>query len=51
MLTLSQAAWLALLVPGARFRLLPFAGHSGIADVPDRVIRLVAEAAEAAGHG
>ncbi len=50
-LTLSQAAWLALLVPGARFRLLPFAGHSGIADVPDRVIRLVAEAAEAAGHG
>jgi pimeloyl-ACP methyl ester carboxylesterase len=50
-LTLSQAAWLALLVPGARFRVLPFAGHSGIADVPKRVIRLVDDAVEAAGHG
>jgi pimeloyl-ACP methyl ester carboxylesterase len=50
-LTLSQAAWLAVLVPGARFRVLPFAGHSGIADVPDRVVRLVDEAATTAGHG
>ena len=44
----SQAAWLAALVPGARFRLLPFAGHSSIADVPQRVIALVAEAVDAA---
>jgi pimeloyl-ACP methyl ester carboxylesterase len=49
LLCLSQAAWLTLLVPGARFRLLPFAGHSSIADVPQRVIDLVDEAAAAAG--
>jgi pimeloyl-ACP methyl ester carboxylesterase len=50
-LTLSQAAWLAVLVPGARFRVLPFAGHSCVADVPKRVVRLVDEAVGAAGHG
>jgi pimeloyl-ACP methyl ester carboxylesterase len=50
-LTLSQAAWLALLVPGARFRVLPFAGHSSVGDVPQRVIRLLDEAAAAAGPG
>jgi pimeloyl-ACP methyl ester carboxylesterase len=44
-LTLSQAACLAFLVPGARFRVLPFAGHSSVADVPERVVRLVDEAA------
>jgi pimeloyl-ACP methyl ester carboxylesterase len=49
-LAFSQAAWLAVLVPGARFRLLPFAGHSSIADVPQSVIGLVEEAADAAGH-
>ncbi|MFD2091173.1 alpha/beta fold hydrolase [Blastococcus deserti] len=49
-LSLSQAAWAAALVPGARFRLLPFAGHSGVADVPQRVIDLVTEAAAAAAH-
>jgi pimeloyl-ACP methyl ester carboxylesterase len=46
----SQSAWLAVLVPGARFRLLPVAGHSSIADVPERVLGLVAEAVDAAGH-
>jgi pimeloyl-ACP methyl ester carboxylesterase len=51
LLALSQPAWLAVLVPGARFRVLPFAGHSGIADVPKRVIRLVDDAVVAAGHG
>jgi hypothetical protein len=30
-------------------RVLPFAGHSSIADVPQRVIALVDEAAAAAG--
>jgi pimeloyl-ACP methyl ester carboxylesterase len=49
LLCLSQAAWLRVLVPGARFRVLPFAGHSSIADVPRRVIGLVDEAAAAAG--
>jgi pimeloyl-ACP methyl ester carboxylesterase len=49
LLALSQAAWLTILVPGARFRVLPFAGHSSIADVPQRVIALVDEAAAAAG--
>jgi pimeloyl-ACP methyl ester carboxylesterase len=49
LLSLSQAAWLRVLVPGARFRVLPFAGHSSIADVPRRVIGLVDEAAAAAG--
>ena len=47
-LAASQSAWLAALVPGARFRLLPVAGHSSIADVPDRVLGLVAEAVQAA---
>jgi pimeloyl-ACP methyl ester carboxylesterase len=47
-LATSQSAWLAALVPGARFRLLPVAGHSSVADVPDRVIALVAEAVDAA---
>ena len=49
-LSLSQAAWLAFLVPGARFRVLPFAGHSAVGDVPQRVIALVEEAADAAGR-
>jgi pimeloyl-ACP methyl ester carboxylesterase len=49
--TLSQAARLAVLVPGARFRVLPFAGHSGVDDVPGRVIRLVDEAVAAAATG
>ena len=49
LLSLSHAAWLRVLVPGARFRVLPFAGHSSIADVPRRVIGLVDEAAAAAG--
>ncbi|MFW3170988.1 alpha/beta fold hydrolase [Geodermatophilus sp. CPCC 206100] len=49
-LVLSQAAWLRVLVPGARFRVLPLAGHSAIADVPQRVLRLVEEAADAAGR-
>jgi hypothetical protein len=49
LVSLSQAAWLRVLVPGARFRVLPFAGHSSIADVPQRVIALVDEAAAAAG--
>lgn len=49
-LALSQAAWLAVLIPGARFHLLPFAGHSPIADAPQRVVDLVEEAVAAAGH-
>jgi pimeloyl-ACP methyl ester carboxylesterase len=46
----SQSAWLTLLVPGARFRLLPVAGHSSVGDVPRRVIGLVSEAVEAAAQ-
>jgi pimeloyl-ACP methyl ester carboxylesterase len=49
LLSLGQAARLAVLVPGARFRVLPAAGHSSIADVPQRVLDLVDEAAAAAG--
>ncbi len=37
-----------LLVPGSRFRLLPWAGHAPMSDVPDEVVRLVHEAADAA---
>jgi pimeloyl-ACP methyl ester carboxylesterase len=48
-LTLSQAVWLALLVPGARFRVLPLAGHSSVGDVPSQVIRLVDHVVAAAG--
>jgi len=48
-ITLSQAAWLALLVPGARFRVLPFAGHSSVADVPTHVNRLVHDVAAGSG--
>ena len=46
-LAASQSAWLTALVPSARFRLLPVAGHSSIADVPERVLALVAEAVDA----
>jgi pimeloyl-ACP methyl ester carboxylesterase len=46
----SQSAWLTLLVPGARLRLLPVAGHSSVGDVPRRVIGLVSEAVEAAAQ-
>ncbi|MDP9435758.1 MAG: alpha/beta hydrolase [Actinomycetota bacterium] len=50
LISLSQAARLAALVPGARFRLLPLAGHSSVGDVPESVVRLVDEAvADAAG--
>ena len=49
-LAASQSAWLAALVPRARFRLLPVAGHSSIADVPDRVLGLVTEAVRAAAR-
>ena len=48
LLSASQSAWLTALVPGARFHLLPVAGHSSIADVPDRVIALAAGAVDAA---
>ena len=50
-LSASQSLWLSLLVPGARFRLLPVAGHSSVADVPRRVVGLVTEAADAAAQG
>jgi pimeloyl-ACP methyl ester carboxylesterase len=49
-LSASQSAWLAALVPGARFHLLPVAGHSSVADVPHRVIALVAGAVDAATY-
>jgi pimeloyl-ACP methyl ester carboxylesterase len=48
-LSLSQALWLATLVPNARYVVLPLAGHSGVADVPQRVIQLVDEAVAASG--
>jgi pimeloyl-ACP methyl ester carboxylesterase len=35
-------------VPGSRFRLLPWAGHAPMSDVPDEVVRLVHEAADLA---
>ena len=38
-LSLSQALRLATLVPNARYIVLPLAGHSGVADVPHRVIQ------------
>lgn len=43
-LSLSPALWLATLVPNARYVAIPLAGHSGVADVPHRVIELVDEA-------
>jgi pimeloyl-ACP methyl ester carboxylesterase len=46
--SLTQVLRLLPVVPGARFQLLPGAGHSAVADVPERVIRLVDEAAAAA---
>lgn len=46
-LSLSQALWLATLVPNARYVVLPLAGHSGVTDVPQRVIQLVDEAVAA----
>jgi pimeloyl-ACP methyl ester carboxylesterase len=46
--SLTQVLRLWPVVPGARFQLLPGAGHSAVADVPRRVIRLVDEAAAAA---
>ena len=50
-LSLSQAAWLAVLVPGARYRLLPLAGHSAVADVPDQVVDLVVAIVDEADGG
>ena len=47
LLSLSQALWLAALVPDARYVVLPLAGLSGVADVPHRVIQLVDEAVAA----
>jgi pimeloyl-ACP methyl ester carboxylesterase len=35
-------------VPGSRFRLLPWAGHAPMSDVPEEVVRLVHEAADLA---
>jgi pimeloyl-ACP methyl ester carboxylesterase len=46
-LSLSQALWLATLVPTARYVVLPLAGHSAVADAPHRVIQLVDEAVAA----
>lgn len=47
-ISLGQVLRLVTLVPGARFALLPFAGHSAVGDVPDRVLELVADAVAAA---
>ena len=47
-LSLSQVLWLAAVVPGARYRVLPFAGHSAVGDAPEDVVALVDEAAAAA---
>jgi pimeloyl-ACP methyl ester carboxylesterase len=44
-ISLGQVLRLVALVPGARFRLLPAAGHSAVGDVPDEVVRLVDEVA------
>jgi pimeloyl-ACP methyl ester carboxylesterase len=44
-LSLGQVVRLLPLVPGARFRLLPGAGHSAVGDLPGEVLRLVDEAA------
>ena len=44
-LSLGQVVRLLPLVPGARFRLLPGAGHSAVGDVPVEVLWLVDEAA------
>ena len=49
LVSLSQAMRVAALVPGARFRLLPLAGHSSVGDVPARVVALVDEAVANAG--
>ncbi len=46
-LSVSQALRLTTLVPHARYVVLPLAGHSGVADVPQRVIQLVDEAVAA----
>ncbi len=46
-LSLGQVARLAVLVPGAHLRWLPFAGHSAVGDAPDRVLALVDEALDA----
>ncbi len=47
-ISLGQVLRLLGLVPGARFRLLPFAGHSAVADVSELVVGLVEEAVAAA---
>lgn len=49
-LSLGQVLRLAGVVPDAKLRVLPLAGHSPAADVPERVIALVDEAAAAAGE-
>lgn len=46
---LGQTPRFLLLVPGSRFRLLPWAGHAPMSDVPEEVVRLVHEAADLAG--
>lgn len=40
---------LPALRPGSRFRLLPWAGHAPMSDVPEEIVRLVHEAAALAG--
>jgi pimeloyl-ACP methyl ester carboxylesterase len=40
--------WL-LLLPGSRFRVLPWAGHEPLSDVPDRIVRLALDTIARAG--
>ena len=40
-----------MLVPGARYRLLPLAGHSAVGDVPEQVTALVVGLAEEVDGG
>lgn len=49
-LSLGQVVRLLPFVPGARFRLLPGAGHSAVGDLPGEVVRLVDEVVAAAAR-
>lgn len=49
LIALGQTPPLPALRPGSRFRLLPWAGHAPMSDVPEEIVRLVHEAAALAG--
>ena len=49
-IAIGQTPRFLLVVPGSRFRLLPWAGHAPMSDLPEEIVRIIEETADEAGR-